>query len=116
MVDDETMVLAVSRDMLESLGYRVYTAGSGQEAIAVYEETKDRIDLVILDMIMTGLSGGETFDRLQEINPNIRVLLSSGYSVRGQAQEILDRGCMGFLQKPFTLEDFSRKIRETLSA
>ena len=116
VVDDETMVLAVSRDMLESLGYRVYTAGSGQEAIAVYEETKDRIDLVILDMIMTGLSGGETFDRLQEINPNIRVLLSSGYSVRGQAQEILDRGCMGFLQKPFTLEDFSRKIRETLSA
>lgn len=116
VVDDETMVLAVSRDMLESLGYRVYTAGSGQEAIAVYEEKKDRIDLVILDMIMTGLSGGETFDRLQEINPHIRVLLSSGYSVRGQAQEILDRGCMGFLQKPFTLEDFSRKIRETLSA
>ncbi len=115
LVDDETMVLAVSRDMLESLGYRVHTAGSGQEAIAVYEEKKDRIDLVILDMIMTGLSGGETFDRLREINPGIRVLLSSGYSIKGQAQEILDRGCLGFLQKPFTLEVLSRKIRETLS-
>jgi len=116
LVDDETMVLTVSKEMLESLGYRVYTAGSGQEAIAVYEEKKDRIDLVILDMIMTGLSGGETYDRLREINPHIGVLLSSGYSIKGQAQEILDRGCLGFLQKPFTIEVLSRKIREILSA
>lgn len=87
-----------------------------REAIAIYEEKKDRIDLVILDMIMTGISGGETFDRLRKINPEIRVLLSSGYSVKGQAQEILDRGCLGFLQKPFTLEVLSRKIREILSA
>ena len=116
LVDDETMVLAVSKDMLESLGYRVHTAGSGQEAITVYEEKKEQIDLVILDMIMAGLSGGETFDRLWKINPEIRVLLSSGYSVKGQAQEILDRGCLSFLQKPFTLEALSRKIRETLNA
>ena len=112
LVDDEPMVLAVSRDMLESLGYRVIAAGSGQEAITVYREKKDGIDLVILDMIMTGVSGGETFDRLREIDPGIRVLLASGYSVNGQAQEILDRGCRGFLQKPFTLEALSRKMRE----
>jgi two-component system, cell cycle sensor histidine kinase and response regulator CckA len=116
LVDDEPMVLAVSKDMLESLGYRVYTAGTGQEAIAIYTEKRDQIDLVILDMIMTGISGGETFDRLREINPGIRVLLSSGYSVNGQAQEILDRGCLGFLQKPFSLEALSRKIRGTLNA
>ncbi len=116
LVDDEPMVLAVSRDMLESLGYRVMTAGNGQGAISFYKENKEEIDLVILDMIMTGISGGETFDHLREINPGIRVLLSSGYSVNGQAQEILDRGCLGFLQKPFTLEALSKKIRETLSA
>jgi len=114
LVDDEAMVLEVNRDMLESLGYRVLAAGSGQEAIAVYMEKKEQIDLVILDMIMAGISGGETFDRLREINPDIRVLLSSGYSVNGQAQEILDRGCRGFLQKPFTLEGLSRKIKEVI--
>jgi CheY-like chemotaxis protein len=114
LVDDEQMVLEVTRELLESLGYRVHAAGGGQEAIAVYMEKRKEIDLVILDMIMPGISGGETFDRLKEINPNIRVLLSSGYSINGRAQEILERGCNGFLQKPFQLEKLSRKVREVL--
>ncbi len=114
LVDDERMVLAVTRELLESLGYRVYAAGSGQEAIAVYMEKGKEISLVILDMIMPGISGGETFDRLKKINPDIRVLLSSGYSINGEAQTILDRGCGGFLQKPFQLENLSRKVREVL--
>jgi two-component system cell cycle sensor histidine kinase/response regulator CckA len=115
LVDDERMVLEVTRELLESLGYRVHAAGGGQEAIAVYMERRKEIDLVILDMIMPGISGGETFDRLKEINPNIRVLLSSGYSIKGRAQEILERGCNGFLQKPFQLEKLSRKVREVLT-
>ncbi len=114
LVDDEQMVLEVTRELLESIGYRVYAVGSGQEAIAVYLEKQKEIDLVILDMIMPGISGGETFDRLKEINPNIRVLLSSGYSIKGEAQTIMDRGCNGFLQKPFRLEKLSRKFREIL--
>ncbi len=65
---------------------------------------------------MSGISGGETFDRRREINPGIRVLLSSGYSINGQAQKIMDRGCRGFLQKPFNLERLSRKVRETFDA
>ena len=108
------MVLEVSSEMLESLGYRVCEAGSGQEAIAVYMEKQKEIDLVLLDMIMPGISGGETFDRLREINSGIKVLLSSGYSVEGQAQTIMDRGCNGFLQKPFQLEKLSRKVREMI--
>ena len=114
VVDDEKMLLEVSREMLEFLGYRVYAGGSGQEAIAVYMEKQKEIDLVLLDMIMPGISGGETFDRLREINPGIKVLLSSGYSINGQAQEIMDRGCNGFIQKPFQLENLSRKVREML--
>jgi two-component system cell cycle sensor histidine kinase/response regulator CckA len=114
LVDDEKMVLEVSREMLEFLGYRVHAAGSGQEALAVYMEKLKEIDLVILDMIMPGISGGETFDRLREINPDVRVLLSSGYSIEGQAKHILDRGCNGFIQKPFQLENLSRKVREIL--
>jgi two-component system cell cycle sensor histidine kinase/response regulator CckA len=114
VTDDEEIVLKVSKQMLESLGYRVYTAKSGQEAIAIYIEKRNEIDLVILDMIMPGLSGGETFDDLREINPGVKVLLSSGYSISGQAQEILDRGCNGFIQKPFRLDKISQKIREIL--
>ncbi|MDQ1278251.1 MAG: two-component system, cell cycle sensor histidine kinase and response regulator CckA [Thermodesulfobacteriota bacterium] len=114
LVDDEKMVLEVGRDLLEVMGYQVYTAGSGQEAITVYMEKRNEIELVILDMIMPGISGGETFDRLRKINPGIKVLLASGYSITGQAQEILDRGCNGFLQKPFHPEKFSNMIREML--
>jgi len=114
LVDDEKVVLDVGRELLKFLGYGVYVADSGQEAIAVYLEKYRAIDLVILDMIMPGISGGETFERLREINPEIRVLLSSGYSLEGQAQQILDRGCDGFLQKPFSLEVISQKVREIL--
>jgi two-component system cell cycle sensor histidine kinase/response regulator CckA len=114
LVDDEKMVLDVSRKMLEILGYKVYAVGSGQEAVAVYMEKKQEIDLVLLDMIMPGISGGQTFDRIREINPEIKVLLSSGYSINGEAKGIMDRGCEGFIQKPFQLEKLSRKIREVL--
>ncbi|NPU86579.1 MAG: response regulator [Syntrophaceae bacterium] len=114
LVDDEKVVSEITKELLESLGYRIYLAGSGQEAVAVYMEKGDAIDLVILDMIMPGISGGETFDRLRAINPGIKVLLSSGFSIEGEAQEILDRGCNGFLQKPFRVETLSRKVREML--
>ena len=114
LVDDEKMVLEVNSELLASLGYKVYAASSGQEAISVYMEKKDKIDLVILDMIMPGISGSETFDRLREINPGIKVLLSSGYSLTGKAKTIMDRGCNGFLQKPFHLEQLSNKVREIL--
>ena len=115
LVDDEKMVLEVSRAMLESLGYKIYLTGSGQEAIAVFMEKRNDIDMVILDMTMPGISGGETFDRLREINSEIKVLLSSGYSIDGKARKILNRGCNGFIQKPFHLEKLSHKVREMLS-
>ena len=114
LVDDEQMVAEVTGELLSSLGYRVYLAGSGQEAIAVYRTKRNEIDLVILDMIMPGLSGGETFDRLREIDPGVKVLLSSGYSIDGEAKTIMDRGCNGFLQKPFHIEQLSSKLREVL--
>jgi CheY-like chemotaxis protein len=114
LVDDEETILEVSRALLEALGYRVYMADSGQAAMAVYKEKKDEIDLVILDMIMPGISGGETFDRLLGIDPGVKVLLASGYSIEGEAQKILDRGCSGFIQKPFHINSLSRILREVL--
>ena len=114
LVDDETIVMAVAREMLEFLGYRVHCAGSGQEAMAVFHEKKDEIDLVVLDMVMPGISGGETFDLLRRIDPKISVLLSSGYSIDGKAREILERGCDGFLQKPYQLAQLARDVRNCL--
>ena len=111
LVDDEGMVLDVARQMLEFLGYRVHVAGSGPEALTLYHEKRNEIDLVVLDMVMPGLSGGETYDRLKEINPRIKVLLCSGYSINGMARQILERGCDGFLQKPFQLEQLAREVR-----
>jgi len=114
LVDDELSNIMVTKELLENLGYEVITAGSGQEAIALYMERGFEIDLVILDMVMPGMSGGRTFDSLREINPEIKVVLSSGYSINGEAQQILARGCRGFIQKPFRISDLSRKIKEIL--
>jgi two-component system, cell cycle sensor histidine kinase and response regulator CckA len=113
-VDDEKMITEVAEELFNSLGYKVMTAGGGKEAIEKYEESKDLIDIVLLDMIMPNMSGGETYDKLKDINAEVKVLLSSGYSIDGQATEILDRGCNGFIQKPFKMKELSQKLREIL--
>jgi two-component system cell cycle sensor histidine kinase/response regulator CckA len=114
IVDDEELVLEVSQEMLETLGYTILTTKGGKEAVEMYQAHKENIDLVILDMIMPDMGGGETYDELKGINPEVKVLLSSGYSINGQASEILKRGCDGFLQKPFDVKDLSRKVRDIL--
>jgi len=113
IVDDDPANIDVISQMLVSLGYTVISACGGMQAVEVYRDRGD-IDLVILDMIMPGLSGGETFDQMKKINPDVRVVLSSGYSATGQAKAIMNRGVKAFIQKPFTAADFSRKIREAL--
>lgn len=114
IVDDELSNVIPTKELLEILGYRIIAVGSGQEALTIYADQWESIDLVILDMIMPGISGGKTFDALMEINPAVKVILSSGYSVDGDAQTIMNRGCKGFIQKPFRILDLSRKIREVL--
>jgi signal transduction histidine kinase/CheY-like chemotaxis protein len=114
LVDDEDIIIDVGQEFLKALGYKVLVARGGKEAIDVYKANKDRIDMVILDMIMPGMGGGETYDRMKEINPDIKVLLSSGYSIDGQATGILERGCDGFIQKPFTMKELSGKIRKVI--
>jgi len=115
LVEDEEMVAEVGRQMLERLGYRTLVARSGDEALALYAQHRAKVDLVILDMIMPGLGGGAVFDRLRAANPKAAVLLSSGYSLNGQALEIMKRGCRGFIQKPFNIAQLDQKIREALS-
>jgi CheY-like chemotaxis protein len=116
LIDDEQMIIDVGRELLSELGYEVMLARSGPEAIEGYKKNHPRIDLVIMDMIMPGMSGGETFDRLKEINPDVKVLLSSGYSINGQATKILQRGCDGFIQKPFNMNQLGEKIQAILGS
>jgi two-component system cell cycle sensor histidine kinase/response regulator CckA len=115
IVDDEADVLKVCVSILEKIGYRVLAAKDGQEAIGLYRNNKEEIDIVLLDMIMPDMSGGEVYDRLKEINPEVKVLLSSGYSIDGEATKILNRGCDGFIQKPFDIKKLSVKIGELLN-
>jgi CheY-like chemotaxis protein len=112
IVDDEKVVLEVGAKILRRLGYDVLEAKDGHHAIEIYEANADRIDLVILDVIMPGMSGSETFDELKRINPKVKVLLSSGYSMDGQAKRIMARGCDGFIQKPFNLQVLADKLSE----
>ncbi len=114
LVDDEAIVLEVAERMLRNLGYSVHSAASGREAVEILRRHRKRIDLVILDMIMPNLSGSETFDLIKSASPAVRVLLSSGYSIDGQARRIMQRGCDGFIQKPYSLALLSRKIRSIL--
>ena len=116
LIDDEEMVTEVGKQLLEILGYNAITVNSGQDALELLEKDKDMVDLVILDMIMPGLSGYETFSRIKSLNPKIKTLLSSGYSLDSQASDILACGCGGFLQKPFNLNELSLKVREVLDA
>ncbi|MBW2565551.1 MAG: PAS domain S-box protein [Deltaproteobacteria bacterium] len=114
LVDDEEVVLKIGQELLEALGYQVLTAKDGKEAITVYKKNRDKIDIVVLDMVMPRMGGGKTYDRMKEVNPDVKVLLSSGFSVDGEASEILERGCDGFIQKPFTMKQLSAKIRGIL--
>ena len=116
LVDDEKVIIDVARDMLEILGYQVLVAQSGREAIDIYDRQKDVIDLVIQDMVMPGINGAGVFKALKAINPNVKVILASGYVLNEQITAVMEQGCRAFMSKPFRLEDLSAKVREVLDS
>ena len=114
LVDDEEVVIDVGVQMLQKFGFNVLSAANGEEALEIFERKRDEVLLVILDLIMPEMGGGEVFDRLKEIAPGVNVLLSSGYSLDSKAKDILNRGCRGFIQKPFNMNQLMEKILEIL--
>jgi PAS domain S-box-containing protein len=114
LVDDEQMILQVGTAMLEKLGYRVACALGGREAVQIASANDAAFDLVILDMVMPDLNGEKVFDILRAAKPSLPILLSSGYSLNGQADKIMKKGCNGFIQKPFNLFELSRMVRKIL--
>ncbi len=115
LIDDEPNVCRTVSAMLEHIGYTVFVAENGQLAKEIYKKNWETIDLVIIDMIMPDMDGRETFLELKRINPSIVALLSSGYSINGQAGAILKEGVKGFLQKPYRQKMLAEKINEMLT-
>ncbi len=113
--DDEDDVRIFVNSLLKEIGYDILLAKDGFEAIEIYEEKKKNIDLVILNMIMPKMHGSVTFDKLRKINPDVKVLISSGYNMNKKVSEVIKKGAMGFLPKPFSLSELSFAINEVLS-
>jgi PAS domain S-box-containing protein len=114
VVDDEKAIRDLAVEMLDSFGYRVIAVEDGVEAVEVFKAHADDIDLVVLDMVMPKMGGRETFLKLREISPAVKVILSTGYSQVGRAQEILDEGVRGFIQKPYRINTLLSTVRNVL--
>jgi len=111
--DDDELCLDVGVKILQKLGYSVLEARDGQEALEVFEENIDTVDLVILDMRMP-YNGGRAFDQLKQIKSDVKVLISSGYTEDQQIREMFKQGCIGFIQKPFSVNLLSKKVLKAL--
>ncbi len=116
VVDDEEIMRSIAQSMLKETGYTVVLAASGIEALEIYREKQDEIDIIVLDMAMPKMSGKETYIELKKINPDVKVLLASGFRQDQRVQEALDMGINGFLQKPYVISDLTNMIRGILES
>jgi len=114
LVDDEEILRSVGKTFLEELGYRVYLAENGEQALEVYGREREHISLVILDMVMPVMGGKEALVRLRERYPDIRILVSSGFNQKGSVDELKLLGAQGFLNKPYLLNELSRAVAEAI--
>ena len=114
LVDDDPVLTQVLGETLKYFGHDVTVACNGKEAIETYNELIDNIKVVILDMLMPGMDGMETYKNLKQINPHIKVLITSGYGMEDKAKEFSRCGCNDFIQKPFDIHDLSRKLTSIL--
>ena len=115
LVDDEEMISQVASEMLKLCGYTVSISKNGADAVEFYKENFKSIDLVILDMVMPVMGGKEAFIEMKKINPDIKALLSSGYSVENEAQRVLNKGAKGFIQKPYHKRELFEEITKILN-
>lgn len=115
IIDDEGIIRNMAKNILNSIGYNALLAINGQDGINIYEKEKDNIDLVLLDMLMPVMNGKETFKHLKQINPEVKVLISSGYSSDKEVTAILEQGASGFLHKPYKKSELAKEIFKILN-
>jgi len=116
IVDDEEDFLDMISETMQDSGYKTFVANVGGEALELYTKHKNEIDLVILDIMMPGMDGGEVYRELRKIAPDVKVVLCSGYSNIGRAEDLMKEGVAGFLQKPFVFNELEYLIASVLSA
>jgi CheY-like chemotaxis protein len=116
VIDDEELVLAAARDILELEGITALTAISGAAGVALYKARQAEIDLVILDLSMPGMNGQETLRQLRQLNPNLPVILSSGYADYQTDQRFAGQGRTSFLQKPYAIATFLQEVHRHLNS
>ena len=114
LVDDQAEIINVGKNFLSRLGYKPITARNGLEAVEIFRMYQDEISLVILDMAMPKMGGKKTFDLIRQIRSNIKILVTMGQVVDDELEALLSHGCHGFIQKPFSMYEFSRAIRGDL--
>lgn len=114
IVDDQETVWDFLIEALQKLGYSVLLAENGVDAVEIYQNNPGQIDLVLLDMIMPQQGGHTTFYKLKELDPNVKVLLSSGFVSHDEVDDLLANGAAGFLPKPHRIADMAKEIRRIL--
>jgi CheY-like chemotaxis protein len=114
VVDDDEYVLKILRHSLESYGYSAIVAESGERAVEIFRERQTEIDMVVLDLIMPGMDGGETFEALRSIRPNVRVLLSTGYDTTKATRHVATDSLAGVLCKPYLPEQLAAEVKRLL--
>lgn len=115
LADDETIVLEVSAEILNVLGYNVLTAENGTDALAIFKSGNEKIDLVILDMIMPGMTTSEVVNAMQDIRPDVKIILVSGRKIDESTKQMMKNGYNGFIQKPFSIPMLSATLRDILN-
>jgi two-component system, cell cycle sensor histidine kinase and response regulator CckA len=115
VIDDDDMVNQTLAVILTESGYVVLSASSGEEALEKYMERLDDIDLFLIDMIMPGMGGGEFFTRIKQLKPTAKTIVCSGYAMNERIQDIMNRGCNGFMEKPFNLAKLLEMIESILN-
>jgi signal transduction histidine kinase/ActR/RegA family two-component response regulator len=115
IVDDEELVAFMLAQHLQNLGCRTFNASNGEEALDILEKHKHELDVAILDLNMPVMDGRETYEKMVELKPDIKVLISSGFTRNGSVEELLAKGAHGFIEKPFSLENITAKIKEVLT-
>ncbi|MFH0822626.1 MAG: PAS domain S-box protein, partial [Pseudomonadota bacterium] len=114
LVDDENLIRKMAEEMLGMAGYTVLTAGSGTKALEIYRSDKDRIALVILDLIMPEMGGRQCLDELLKVNQNVKVVIASGYSIYGTSKDAVEAGAKGFISKPYDVKELLSVVRTAL--
>jgi two-component system, cell cycle sensor histidine kinase and response regulator CckA len=114
VADDEGTVCDIAREMLEEIGLTVLTASDGNQAVEMFRESVDKISFVLLDLTMPGLDGAQAFYEMRRLNPDVKVILSSGYNEQDVTHRFVGKGLAGFIQKPYTMAKLIEKLNEVL--